>query len=309
MSIEIRNATSAEMKKNINIVKKMSGGMGFDENMGKVKWSSVRRISNFGYMFMPKDRGAKFEKRKINGVKTIIVYPKKQLCEHIIMYIHGGGFVSGSAGSSKAYCSMLANRSGCRIIAVDYSLAPEKPYPYGVNDCFDAYKGIIKEFPSAKIGLIGESAGANLCLVTALKAIKAKIVKPSSVIVHSPFVDFCDTLDRSQHKIDDFTVKRGSLKALNSIYVSEADPKNTELSPIYADFREFPPIFITCDYNETLFADSIELYKKCKSANVDVRMIQMKNSFHAFAATGTGTPETNKILDENIEFLKSNFDR
>ena len=62
MGIEVREATSDEMKKNIRTVKKMTNGMGFDENMGSVNWKMVRRISSFGYKFMPKEKGVKFSK-------------------------------------------------------------------------------------------------------------------------------------------------------------------------------------------------------------------------------------------------------
>lgn len=65
MGIQIREATSEEMRKNIRIVKQMTKGMGFDENMGKVIWSFVRMISNFGYQFMPKEKGVKYKKNKI----------------------------------------------------------------------------------------------------------------------------------------------------------------------------------------------------------------------------------------------------
>lgn len=307
MAIEIRESVSDEMQKRIKTVKKMSNGMGFDENMANVNWSAVRRISNFGYKFMQKEKGVKFKKLKLDNIKAEMAIPNKLTNDNIIMYIHGGGFVSGSASSSRGYCSMLASYSGCRVIAADYSLAPEKPYPNGVNDCISAYKSIIEMFSNPQIALVGESAGANLCLITALKAMDLHIKKPSCVIVHSPFVDFCGSLDRTQHYVDDFTVKEGCLKPLNDIYVNGYDASLPYISPIYGDFKDFPPLYISCDYNETLFADSMALYEKCDRIGVNVNMLQMKGAFHAFAAIGTGTPETKQILIENTDFIKECF--
>ena len=149
--------------------------------------------------------------------------------------------------------------------------------------------------------MIGESAGANLCVALALK----DRTKVSSVIVHSPFMDFTGSINREEHQIDDFTVKAGCLKALNDIYVKKEDNKNPYISPVFGDYKGFPATFITCDYNETLYADAKILYNKCFEENVDVTMIEMKNSFHAFATIGTGTPETRKILEENIDFIKN----
>lgn len=307
MPIEIRSVESGQMRKNIKVVKKMTGKMSFDENMGKVHWSLVRRISNFGYRFMPKEKGVKFRKMRLGDIKAITSVPDNLESENIILYIHGGGFVSGGAISSKGYCSMLAKFSGCKVIAVDYRLAPENPYPKGADDCFNAYSEILKQYPQAKIALVGESAGANLCLVTSLRVADNNLKKPSCIVVHSPFVDFCGTLDRTQHEVDDFTVKEGCLKPLNDIYVTIYDAKSPYISPLYGNFNAFPPLFITCDYNETLFADSIAIYNKCEQSGTEVKMIQMKGAFHVFATIGTGAPETQKILIENCEFIKNYF--
>lgn len=305
MSIQIREVTSNEMDKNIKTVKKMTSGMGFDENMEKVNWAAVRRVSNFGYRFMPKDKGVKFKKVLFGNIKCEMAIPLKQNSDNIILYIHGGGFVSGSAQSSRGYCSMLANYSGCRVIAVNYALAPEHPYPDGVNNCFDVYRVILNNY-HCKIALIGESAGANLCLVTAHKAIKAGISAPSCVIVHSPIVDFSGSLDRTQH-VNDFTVKDGFLKPLNNIYTQNTELTNFEVSPIYAEMTGFPPLSISCDYNETLFADAMALYEKAVVSNVPAYLVQMKGAFHAFATIGTGAPETMQLLKENVQFIVDNF--
>lgn len=292
------------MKKSIKTVKAMTKGMCFDEKMARVNWAAVRTFSNLGYMLMPKEKGVKIKKAVFGGTEAEISTPEKLSSDDIIIYIHGGGFVSGSASSSRAYCSMLAVEAKCRIFAINYSLAPEHPFPEGFNDCYNAYCEIAKTFPDSRIAIIGESAGANLSLGITHKAIEKKIRKPASVIVHSPFVDFSGSLERTEHEIDDFTVKEGCLIALNKIYVKDKNPKNPLLSPIFGDYANFPPVFITCDYNETLFADSMALYNKCKEAGCKVKMIQMKGAFHAFAATGTGSPETKKILEESIEFFK-----
>lgn len=305
MGIQIREAKSEEMKKNILTVKQMTKGMGFDENMGKVNWSFVRVISNFGYQFMPKEKGVKYKKIKLGNVKAFISEYEPYQNKNIILYIHGGGFVSGSASSSKGYCSMLAKYSGCRVIAIDYALAPKYSFPHGFNDCFNAFCRIVKLYPEAKITLVGESAGANLCLALALKV--KNMNKVSCVLVHSPFVDFTGCLDRTEHEIDDFTVKEGCLKPLKQIYVEGNEADNPYISPIFGDYVDFPPTFITCDYNETLYADAKALYKKCEQAGVDVELIEMKGTFHAFASIGTGSPETKQILEESIAFINKHI--
>lgn len=301
MGIQIREAISEEMKKNIRTVQHMTKGMGFDENMGKVNWSFVRMISNFGYQFMPKVKGVKFKKVRLGNSKALISEYGQTNNKNIIIYIHGGGFVSGSASSSKGYSSMLAKYSGYKVIAIDYALAPEYAFPKAFNDCYDAFEKIVYLYPEAKITLVGESAGANLCLALALKTKEMK--KVSCVLVHSPIIDFTGSLDRKEHDVDDFTVKDGCLKPLNEIYVGKNKANNPYISPLFGDYSGFPPTFITCDYNETLYADSKALYTKCEKEGVDVELVEVKGTFHAFATIGTGTPETRQILEENIAFM------
>lgn len=302
MGIQVREAKSDEMKKNISTVKQMTKGMGFDENMGKVNWSFVRVISNFGYQFMPKEKGVTYKKIRLGDTKALVSEYGQADNKNIILYIHGGGFVSGSASSSKGYSSMLAKYSGCKVIAVDYALAPEHAFPQGFKDCCNAFAEITKRYSNAKITLAGESAGANLCLALALKVKDKK--KIASVLVHSPIIDFTGSLDRKEHLIEDFTVKEGCLQPLNQIYVAKSDANNPYISPFFGDFTGFPPTFITCDYNETLYADAKALYEKCEQAGVDVELVEVKGTFHAFATIGTGTPETEQILKENIAFMK-----
>ena len=303
MGIQIREATSDEMKKNIRTVRQMTKGMGFDENMGKVNWSFVRAISNFGYRFMPKEKGVTYQKLTLGDKKAIMSEFGETQSENIILYIHGGGFVSGSAASSKGYCSMLAKYSGWKVVAIDYALAPEHGFPAGFDDCYRAFCELTKLYPDAKITLVGESAGANLCLALALKV--KDTAKVNCVVVHSPIVDFTGSLDRAEHEIDDFTVKEGCLKPLNQIYVANHEAKNPFISPLFGDYADFPPTFITCDSNETLYADAKALYQKCVDIAVDVELIEVKGTFHAFTTIGTGTPETKQILEETIAFMKN----
>lgn len=117
------------------------------------------------------------EKISLNNISAEISTPRKMSSENIIMYIHGGGFVSGSPKATRAYCSMLAKYSGCRVISIAYSLAPEYTWSAPVDDCYAAYLGIRKMYPNAKIALTGESAGGNLVLATAIVQTQMRCIR------------------------------------------------------------------------------------------------------------------------------------
>lgn len=304
MSIIKRIAISKKMKKNINIVKKMTGKMKFDENMVNVNWKRVRFICNFGYQFMPKEKGIKFEKIDLDGISAIMSIPKVVLSDGIILYIHGGGFVSGSAKSTKGYCSMLAKYTQCRVVSIDYRLSPEYEYPCALDDCFKAYREIQKLYPNSKIAVVGESAGGNLCFALTVRCINNDVMPPSCIVSHSGVFDFTGSLDRD-YDIDDFTVTTGVYKAMKSLYSPNNSMSNPEISPIfYKDISKFPPTVFTCDFKETVKIDSVEMYKKMEKYGIDVTLYEYENTFHAFAPIGTMALETTQLLEENAEFIK-----
>lgn len=307
MSIAIRTASSKEMAKCKNVVRLLTKGREFDENMLTVDWSKARIIPNVSYTFLPKEKGVKGYRVPIGGTVSELLLPENVKDDVVILYIHGGGFVSGCASASRAYCSALALYSGYRVISAEYRLSPESTFPDGIDDCYNILRTIRKKYPNSKLVLAGESAGGNLSLALALKARDRGRRSIAAVIAHSPLVDFTGILDRSVHEIDDFTVKAGFIKPMRIAYVGSSDPANPYVSPVYGDYNNFPPVFLTCDYNETLFADSMAIYKKCKEAGTPVKMVQMKGAFHAYATMGTRTPETERILVENINFIENHL--
>ncbi len=304
MSIVVRTATSKEMTRNMNVVKLLTKGREFDENMLTVDWEKARVIPNLSYTFIPKEKGVKGYRVRIGGTISEILIPENVRDRIIILYIHGGGFVSGSASASRSYCSMLAKYSGYRVISAEYRLSPENKFPNGLEDCYNILRAIRKRYPDSKLVLAGESAGGNLSLALALKARDRGRRSIAAVIAHSPLVDFTGSLDRSVHEIEDFTVFEGFEQAMSIAYADGEDLTNPYISPYFGDYTGFPPVFLTCDYNETLFADSMVIYRKCREAGVKVNMVQMKGAFHAFATMGTRTPETERILVETVRFIE-----
>lgn len=308
MAIIKRQSWSHEMEKNTQTVGRMTGGMGFTKDVSNVNWKSVRVICNLGYSFMPREKGVRVEKINLNNISAEISTPRKMSSENIIMYIHGGGFVSGSPKATRAYCSMLAKYSGCRVISIAYSLAPEYTWPAPVDDCYAAYLGIRKMYPNAKIALTGESAGGNLVLATTIRLLNNQQTPPACLVPHSPVCDFSLALKRDYYKNYDITVSEIGLKSIGKVYCPDADTENPELSPIYyKHFELFPPTVITSDSRETLRADADALYQKLESAGVACDLYQYDNTFHAFAPIGTSSPETMQLMLENIEFIKKSF--
>ena len=317
MAIIERTAWSAEMEKNAAVVGRMTGGAVFTTG-GKSKngkksnpfllslgYKSLRLTCDLGYSLMPKEKGVKVQPISLDGIHGEITLPKKQVSENIIFYIHGGGLVSGSAKGTRAYCSMMAKYSGCRVVSIDYALAPERHYPDALSDCAKAFLALRKQFPKAKYAVQGESAGGYLTTALTIRMIETGHQPPEVIIPHSPVCDFTGETKSDYYPVHDVTVTREGLEALVDCYCPGQDTTNPEISVIrYGHFDKFPPTTITCDANETLRADAEALYNKLIDAGVDATLLMYHGTFHAFAPIGTSSPETMELLIDNIHFMK-----
>ena len=300
MGKQIREVTSPEMlKKSAKIGKMLSGSAGGNSGSSKLALYLIRYAIGKLYRSIPKSSGVKFGKRVLGRTGAITAECMEgDKSPDIMVYVHGGAFISGSAASSKGYISSLARYSGCRVFSLDYTLSPEVKYPYALEECIDAVKTIIKENPDSDITLVGDSAGANLCLAVALK-MKDRI---SCVILHSPVIDFSDTIDRAKYNKDSIVVKKGLRSAFEKLYFEGHDPM---ISPYFGDYEGFPPVFITCDVDEGLYADGLAVYEKCGACGIRAEMVAMKGAFHAFAVMGDSTPETKELMKDYIAFMKT----
>lgn len=294
--------------KNKKIVGKATGGVMFGKGMEHTNWKVVRIIANIGYSLMPKEKHVKIEKINFDGVFGEITIPDNMTSENIILYIHGGGLVSGSAKATRGYCSMLSRFSGLRVISINYSLAPENKYPKGLDDCYNAYLQVREKFPQSKVAVTGESAGGYLTIALTIRCINNGIKKPECILPQSPIADMSGNIDRSYYTNDDNTVSLEGLPYIWKMYAPDENKDNPELSAIYFDkFDQFPPTAISINDTETLRADGDKLYEVLNTYNVDVHLTMFEGAFHACTTLGIGSPETFKVMMDNIIFIHERF--
>lgn len=304
-------ATSMEMKGTLQAMRKMvdRAGLAFSVGPhGKIDHLAVRRTMEAGYANYPTAKGVTFEDCDICPVHMEVSIPEKLTDgKNIMFYIHGGGFCCGSAKLSRGIASQLAADLGCKVYSVDYRLCPENLYPASVDDCYTAYCALVKAFPDAKIAIMGESAGATATLVVTLRALRNGIKKPACIVPNSP-VGTLAPLDRTKEGWEDFTVGPDSFGAFeNYYYAPGTDLTNPDVSPLYGDYTGCPPVVLTCDEHETLSVDAYMLHDKMEKAGVDVTLLAVEGTFHAFGASGRGTPESAYVLDFAEKKIKECF--
>lgn len=275
---------------------------------GSINPEVLRKVVQTAQANMPTEPGVHFESCELAGVEAELSVPENAREDAIIIYIHGGGLICGNAQTSRGYASMLAGETRIPVYSFSYRLAPEHPYPAAVDDCFAVYQAVLGKHPGLPVFLIGESGGAYLSIVTALKARDSGAAIPAGIIPYSPPIDFSGTIDRNFPGNKDFTVSPQGLESLTTLYCEDrsvvCDPY---VSPYYADYAGMPAILLAWDESESLAPDSEILRDKARAAGVEVQAKSYPDCFHAFATTGRGTPESAEVLADTVAFINAHI--
>lgn len=256
---------------------------------------------------MPPQKGVHFETTTVCGVPVEVSRPQKQRNDNIILYIHGGGFAFGDEISSRSYASVLAGNCEVSVYSVGYRLAPEHRFPAGAEDCFAVYRGLSDNFPNSKIALVGESAGGNLVLATALMAKDRGAKMPCCIFAISPCCTMAEELpSRAENRSVDLVLPHENLgRSLVELYLAEGtDPRNPYVSPMYGNYEGFPPVMLSVDNSEVLRDEVRQTKENIEKAGVSVEYHELTDTFHSFPTLGGICPEGKKILDDTVRFLK-----
>jgi monoterpene epsilon-lactone hydrolase len=241
----------------------------------------------------------------VGGVGALDVVVGGATSDDIILYLHGGGYVIGSAESSVPLASELARRTSAKVIALDYRLAPENPFPAAVDDAKAAYQGLLSQgIAPGRIALAGESAGGGLAVATALALRDAQVPLPASILAMSPWADLTlsgSTLVAKQPV--DATLTGDGMRRSARDYVGSADATDPYLSPIFGDLHGLPPVLIQSGSHEILLSDALRLASRAADDDVRVTLDVVPGVPHVFQAYAAVLDEGEAALGRAAEFL------
>ncbi|KAJ9458657.1 Esterase [Diplonema papillatum] len=232
----------------------------------------------------------------------------------LIFYLHGGGFVAGSAGVYRGMISPVATKLNSNVFAVEYRKMPEHPLPAAVNDAVAAYRYLTvdKGVNPRKIVFAGDSAGGCLCLLTLLEIQKQPdLQQPAGAMLMSPYVDITISTDSwVRNRGKDFILEPRIIDAAREMFtqspnftLEEAKQFSPALFPVAA-FEGLPPLFVSASTTEPLI-DEINIFlDKLRSARVPVTAVFRDNCPHVFQMFYRWCPEAKEVMDQGIEFLK-----
>lgn len=223
--------------------------------------------------------------------------------KHIILYCHGGGYSTGSSKYSRTITSKLAIATSMDVIAFDYRLAPENPYPAALEDAMVVWNQLMfMGYGANDIIVAGDSAGGNLALALVHKLKEENRFLPRGLVLLSPWTDLTHSGQSIIKRADiDPVLDEAYLHKARDSYASGQDFENPFISPLFGELEDFPPTYIQVGENEILYSDSTRLFKKMVEADVLVKIDKYEGMCHVFQMMPT--KKAYEAVDRIAEFV------
>jgi acetyl esterase/lipase len=254
--------------------------------------------------FFPKQRWARITPVAEDGFKGEWVTAPESSQKRVVLYIHGGGFVFNGTKLYRNFIAMVAKFSRAKVFSLDYSLAPENPYPTALNEALAAYKWLVGEYDAHSIAIAADSAGGTLALSLLHTLRDQELPLPACAVLLSPATDAMfggESLGHNETK--DIYISLESLRFFTDAYFAKT-PKNDPIaSPLHGSFKNFPPLLIHAEKTELMYSDSHRLAQKAEAAGVDVAFEPAEGLFHVWHLFALYMPEAKKSVQSIGEYI------
>jgi acetyl esterase/lipase len=238
-----------------------------------------------------------------DGLHLEWLIPESVDSERVMLFLHGGGWCSGSVDSHRAFAGRLAKNLRMRALHLTYRLAPEDPFPAGLEDCVAAYRWLrASGVSAANLVIAGNSAGGGLAVSTVLVLRDAGEAVPHSVVCFSPTVDLALTGSSIRRNGQHDLLTPAFLQAVSRWYMAGQDPYSPLISPLHADLHGLPPMLVMAGDHELLLDDAVGLASRARKAGVDVTLRIWPGLIHTFEQM-TLLPECQEAVAQVETFL------
>jgi epsilon-lactone hydrolase len=255
---------------------------------------------------MPKEITA--EQQVIEGIKSDWLIPEGSDKSKVIMYVHGGGYVSGSCNDHRSIVAKFAKNTGFRTLLFEYRLAPENPFPAGIDDSVKVYQWLLSlGLKPENILIAGESAGGGLCLAILLALKDRNIALPVAAVAISPWTDLTCSSDSYRTKNKVSLAPLNSWTVFSRYYVGDNEATNPLISPLFGDLNGLPPILINSGVDDELFEDGEKFYLKAKNAGVDIKFTAGIGMVHCYPLLAPMFKEATEAMDEIVNFIRQHL--
>jgi acetyl esterase/lipase len=226
---------------------------------------------------------ARMEARLVRGAPTVATEPVSidgipatwfggpgRAATGTLLYLHGGAWCLHLPRIYARFASILSELTGMRVLLPEYRLAPEHPFPAGVDDCLAVYRWMLDQgYRQRPFALAGDSAGGSLSLVTMMRARDAALPMPDCAVLLSPSTDLTLSGPSLRYNADaDAMFSTAALDLLPNQYCPGQDPRNPLLSPLLGNWHGLPPLLFHAGSTEMLLDDSVRAHDRAMQAGV-----------------------------------------
>jgi acetyl esterase/lipase len=247
-----------------------------------------------------------YEEVAAAGLPAIWANPVGCHAGRVLVYFHGGGFVSGSKDSHRKIGAHLAKAAGCRALIPDYRLAPEHPFPAQLDDARSLYDWLLTQgCQPSKIAYAGDSSGGNIATGAALALKQHNQPLPRAIVAFSPWYDMeAAGATFESNAATDMAISRELVHNFAPMFLGGHSPADPLANPLYSDPAGLPPIFLTCGSHETL-RDSVERFAAlARGTGVDVVLQVEEGMPHVYQLMAGRVPEADASLCEAGRWLR-----
>jgi len=267
-----------------------------------------RRFQTPGWLVWLHSLGVKIEPVE-SPVKGEWVSPSDgSKSRRVIYYLHGGGYISGSAKSCRPITATLARLLQARVFGLDYRLAPEHRFPAGLDDAAAGYRWLLSQgIAPQSIAIVGDSAGGGMTLALALRLRDAGEPLPACLACLSPWTDMTGASDSLSANSDRDSMFVGEdIERYANVYLGDQSRRDPLASPLLADLSGLPSILIQVGRDEVLLDDARNLHAKVQAAGGSSTLHIYENVPHGWHYGAPFVPETREALGEVAEFIRAN---
>ena len=227
--------------------------------------------------------------------------------DYVILQLHGGGYMGAVLNAYYVFAGLYNEVSkGCNVLTPDYRVAPEHPYPAALEDALASYQWLLdKGYYGEQIIVAGDSAGGGLAMALCMYLKDHHMPMPGGVIAMSPWTDLTasgESYTTNYEKDPLFGNTKESLIYVND-YAGNHDKMDYYISPLFGDFRGFPPMLIQVGSLEMLLSDSVSVAAKARQQGIRVRLSIYEGMFHVFQMAYLNIPESKKAWAEVGKFI------
>jgi epsilon-lactone hydrolase len=259
--------------------------------------------------------GVTSEPAVIGGVKVYRVMSKdvpEANKNRLLINVHGGGYVLNPGEASITEAVLMAGFTHIPVIAIDYRMPPDFPYPAAMDDAMAVYKEVVKTVDPNRIGMFGDSTGGGMTLAMTLRAKAEGLPLPAALAPGTPWSDLTETGDSYfvNNGVDNVLVSySGWLGDAARLYANGHDLKDPQLSPVYGDFRGFPPTILTTGTRDLFLSNTVRVHRKMRDAGVDADLIVFEGLSHYQYLFNPDARETKQHFADMLEFFDKHLAR